>query len=559
MGPMASRAVARSELGTGAAAAESESDGPVERGRSHRRRLSQRGRGGCTEGALDGERGTPRRRQRTRQSLGAGDSQGYASSPTESRRLRRGHADSVHATMHRVRAETMDDHGSSGPETVSDRVRRRVAPVVVAGSETEGTVTPAVPSPPLIVDKPREERSYKEFFPDLNVHMPLVVQAAGAEALAAGGIATPVSSGSEAAAAAVVAAQLDFGPGGGKGVQSYAGTPQSSVVVLAPKRPVVGLPEARFRRVARERRPKYVRPDGHYIHNVELTEEDLAERVEYDLDQVDQQWLAGLNAERAERGAGEVSAKQLEAMVDHMEKEWFDLVKDTQRAISAMQQGRLAAEESMCAICGEDECDNANAIVFCDGCNMAVHQDCYGVPYIPEGQWLCRRCMLSPDKDVACVLCPQRGGAFKKTTSNKWAHVLCALWIPEVGIANTVYMEPIDGVDQIPRSRWRLYCHLCHRRAGACIQCSHRQCVIAFHATCARRAGLSMAVRADRRSGEPVFRAYCERHTPPGHTQPIDVTAPLRQAEVRRRPPPVDGSGGSERPAPAVVAGADAE
>ena len=91
-------------------------------------------------------------------------------------------------------------------------------------------------------------------------------------------------------------------------------------------------------------------------------------------------------------------------------------------------------------------------MVFCDQCNICVHQACYGITHIPAGQWLCRTCALGTQPK--CELCPNRGGAMKSTKSGqKWAHVSCALWIPEVSIGCVEKMEPITKISSIPVSQ----------------------------------------------------------------------------------------------------------
>ncbi|XP_060100764.1 bromodomain-containing protein 1 isoform X5 [Heteronotia binoei] len=262
-----------------------------------------------------------------------------------------------------------------------------------------------------------------------------------------------------------------------------------------------------------------------YYKFVEKSSEELDNEVEYDMDEEDYAWLEIINEKRKSDGVSVVSQNMFEFLMDRFEKESY---------CETQKQGEhqsLIDEDAVCCICMDGECQNSNVILFCDMCNLAVHQECYGVPYIPEGQWLCRQCLQSRSRPVDCVLCPNKGGAFKKTDDDRWGHVVCALWIPEVGFANTVFIEPIDGVRNIPPARWKLTCYLCKQKGvGACIQCHKANCYTAFHVTCAQKAGLYMKMEPVKEltgSGTTFSvkkTAYCDVHTPPGSVRrPLNI------------------------------------
>lgn len=254
-----------------------------------------------------------------------------------------------------------------------------------------------------------------------------------------------------------------------------------------------------------------------YYQYIEKPLEDVDAEVEYDLDEEDLAWLDMINDKRKSDGYGSISAETFELLLDRLEKESY-----LESRNNGAQQ-TMIDEDAVCCVCMDDECHNSNVILFCDICNLAVHQECYGVPYIPEGQWLCRCCLQSPSHPVDCVLCPNKGGAFKQTSDGHWAHVVCAIWIPEICFANTVFLEPIEGIENIPPARWKLTCYICKQKGmGAAIQCHKMNCYTAFHVTCAQRAGLFMKIEPMRETSlnGTTFTvrktAYCEAHSPPG-------------------------------------------
>lgn len=44
-------------------------------------------------------------------------------------------------------------------------------------------------------------------------------------------------------------------------------------------------------------------------------------------------------------------------------------------------------ENVICDVCRSPDSEEANEMVFCDSCNICVHQACYGITAIPSGEF----------------------------------------------------------------------------------------------------------------------------------------------------------------------------
>ncbi|XP_039983471.1 protein AF-10 [Xiphias gladius] len=231
-----------------------------------------------------------------------------------------------------------------------------------------------------------------------------------------------------------------------------------------------------------------------------------------------------------------------------------------------------------CCVCSDERGWAENPLVYCDGhgCNVAVHQACYGIVQVPTGPWFCRKCESQERAArVRCELCPHKDGALKRTDNgvylkpsnwlsakcllqilggtskqqhapsshpyppihpalcppppvlltrskagqgfNCWAHVVCALYIPEVEFANVSTMEPIV-LQSVPHERYNKTCYICEDQGreskaatGACMTCNKHGCRQAFHVTCAQFAGL-LCEEQGSDADNVKYCGYCKYH-----------------------------------------------
>jgi len=132
----------------------------------------------------------------------------------------------------------------------------------------------------------------------------------------------------------------------------------------------------------------FERPDV-YIRTIDQLPDEVEvddSLVEYELDSDDERFLAEQNAFCDDSEV--LTEDAFELLMDRLEKEVFLHSEQNGGVIADANEAELqeAADASDCVVCLEGLSEDTNQIIFCDGCDIAVHQCCYGVEVIPEGE-----------------------------------------------------------------------------------------------------------------------------------------------------------------------------
>jgi len=255
---------------------------------------------------------------------------------------------------------------------------------------------------------------------------------------------------------------------------------------------------------------------------------------------------------------------------------------EAQKVVEAKQE---EDDNAVCDICGDGESSGENRIIFCDSCDVSVHQHCYGVDTVPRGDYFCRACIhhknyrqtpaeSEPDAreqtmlkapPIKCELCPKKHGAFVQTQTfsknkeppeSKWVHFLCAKW-QGLSIVEGVYVggELVFMVEDVQpiKDHFRLNetkCYLCKGMRGAYNQCRHEGCERYIHVTCARSSGICEVNHGDDHIGPvdssniwtlccPEHSTFSEDRTMPSNKVPReDLVALAKSFPVEAKPLP---------------------
>lgn len=144
-----------------------------------------------------------------------------------------------------------------------------------------------------------------------------------------------------------------------------------------------------------------------------------SECLKYELDLIDISWRELMS----QTCLPTIPETLIEDVITELEKQCAENMKNNKIGIEFN-------DGVVCDVCRSPYSEDGNEMVFCDTCNVCVHQACYGIEEIPAGEWYCQPCReLGRVDKASCILCPNKNGAMKRTPDDKWAHVSCSLWV----------------------------------------------------------------------------------------------------------------------------------
>jgi len=239
-----------------------------------------------------------------------------------------------------------------------------------------------------------------------------------------------------------------------------------------------------------------------------------------------------------------------QSIIESIARKDYDAVIDRRREADLAWQLQLDQDmDAVCDVCNDGEVTPGNQILFCEACNVAVHQICYGITEVPDGDYFCRACRhFGRDKHsktsskhgvlarrtasalpICCELCPRKQGAFIKTRTKKiiknrnkdsvrWVHATCAKWQGFNYVEGTD-REIIEDVTEVKSYFLKLgvKCILCKGARGTYNKCNVKDCNNWMHITCARSSGICSIAYGENHVGivesDEAWTLRCPEHS----------------------------------------------
>ncbi|KIY44946.1 hypothetical protein FISHEDRAFT_50335 [Fistulina hepatica ATCC 64428] len=121
----------------------------------------------------------------------------------------------------------------------------------------------------------------------------------------------------------------------------------------------------------------------------------------------------------------------------------------------------------LCEICNNEQTEEYNLNPYCALCPRPKDEADHSIEQTP---------MSGPAPDSYLRAC-------KPTEGQCWAHVICAMFLPEVTFTDPIHLRLVEGISGVPQYRWLEHCTLCNEPGGAVVRCA--DCPRHFHVSCA--------------------------------------------------------------------------